>query len=67
MCILNKPFPVARHASERYSSSKVFLAVAFLMQTVFGFDFGLANLISTLLLELPNSRTQEYEGVFHVV
>ncbi|OAX41792.1 hypothetical protein K503DRAFT_684710 [Rhizopogon vinicolor AM-OR11-026] len=53
---------VARHASERYSSSKVFLAVAFLLQTVFGFDFGITNLISTLLLELPNSRTQEYEA-----
>ncbi|KAG1774566.1 peptidase family M48-domain-containing protein [Suillus placidus] len=53
---------VARHASERYSSSKVFLAVAVLLQTVFGFDFGITNLISTLLLELPNSRTQEYEA-----
>jgi len=62
MCVLNI-FSVARHASERYSSSKVFLAVAFLLQTVFGFDFGITNLISTLLLELPNSRTQEYEGV----
>jgi predicted Zn-dependent protease len=53
---------VARHASERYSSSKVFLALAVLLQTVFGFDFGITNLISTLLLELPNSRTQEYEA-----
>lgn len=53
---------VARHASERYSSSKVFLAVAVLLQTVFGFDFGITNLISTVLLELPNSRTQEYEA-----
>ncbi|KAG2126057.1 peptidase family M48-domain-containing protein [Suillus clintonianus] len=53
---------VARHASERYSSSKVFLAIAVLLQTVFGFDFGITNLISTLLLELPNSRTQEYEA-----
>ncbi|KIK36189.1 hypothetical protein CY34DRAFT_811477 [Suillus luteus UH-Slu-Lm8-n1] len=53
---------VARHASERYSSSKVFLAVAVLLQTVLGFDFGITNLISTLLLELPNSRTQEYEA-----
>lgn len=62
MHVLNTS-PVARHASERYSSSKVFLAVAFLLQAVFGFDFGITNLISTLLLELPNSRTQEYEGV----
>ncbi|KAG1818108.1 peptidase family M48-domain-containing protein [Suillus subaureus] len=53
---------VARHASERYSSSKVFLALAVLLQTVFGFDFGITHLISTLLLELPNSRTQEYEA-----
>ncbi|KAG2354235.1 peptidase family M48-domain-containing protein [Suillus spraguei] len=53
---------VARHASERYSSSKVFLAIAVLLQTIFGFDFGITNLISTLLLELPNSRTQEYEA-----
>ncbi|KAG2158779.1 peptidase family M48-domain-containing protein [Suillus bovinus] len=53
---------VARHASERYSSSKVFLAIAVLLQSVFGFDFGITNLISTLLLELPNSRTQEYEA-----
>ncbi|KAG0697831.1 peptidase family M48-domain-containing protein [Suillus ampliporus] len=53
---------VARHASERYSSSKVFLGIAFLLQTVLGFDFGITSLISTLLLELPNSRTQEYEA-----
>ncbi|KAH7925782.1 hypothetical protein BV22DRAFT_1010518 [Leucogyrophana mollusca] len=52
---------VARHASERYSSSKVLLVMAFVLQS-FGLDLGLSNLINTLLLELPNSRTQEMEA-----
>lgn len=42
----------------------MFLAVAFLLQTLTGFDFGITRLVSMLLLELPNSRTQEIEGVF---
>ncbi|KAH7914883.1 peptidase family M48-domain-containing protein [Hygrophoropsis aurantiaca] len=52
---------VARHASERYSSSKVFLLLAFMLQSV-GLDLGFSNLLTTLLLELPNSRTQEIEA-----
>ncbi|KAF9228591.1 hypothetical protein BS17DRAFT_772208 [Gyrodon lividus] len=52
---------VARHAPERYSSSKVFILIAFLLQSI-GLDIGVTNLLSKLLLELPNSRTQELEA-----
>lgn len=52
---------VARHNSERYSSAKILIAVASLL-SLLGLDFGFARLISTLLLELPNSRTQELEA-----
>ncbi len=58
---MNRPLTVARHNSERYSSAKVFIAVAYLLEVV-GLDFGLARILTTLLLDLPNSRTQELEG-----
>lgn len=54
---------MARHASERYSSVKVLLAIGFLLEAS-GFDMGLARLATSLLLELPNSRKQELEGKF---
>ncbi|PCH34620.1 hypothetical protein WOLCODRAFT_124748, partial [Wolfiporia cocos MD-104 SS10] len=52
---------VARHNSERYSSVKVLLALATLLEVV-GLDVGIARLITALLYDLPNSRTQEYEA-----
>ncbi|KIJ69593.1 hypothetical protein HYDPIDRAFT_36624 [Hydnomerulius pinastri MD-312] len=52
---------VARHAAERYSSSKVLILVAFLLQSA-GLDIGVSNLLNKLLLELPNSRKQELEA-----
>ncbi|KAL4074570.1 peptidase family M48-domain-containing protein [Scleroderma yunnanense] len=52
---------VARHPQERYSSSKIFIFVATLLQSV-GVDWGLTNIINTLLLDLPNSRKQELEA-----
>lgn len=47
--------------SERVSYSKVLLVFATVLASL-GVDFGLSNVISTLLLELPNTRKQEYEG-----
>ena len=52
---------MARHASERVSSAKIGLAVISLL-ALMGLDFGLSNLVSTLLLELPNGRKKELEG-----
>jgi len=52
---------VARHNAERYSSMKVLLAFATLLE-VLGLDVGIAKLLTTYLLDLPNSRTQELEG-----
>jgi hypothetical protein len=53
---------VARHSVERLSSGAFFMALAFALQTI-GLDtFGLSPFINHFLLELPNSRTQEYEG-----
>ncbi|EIW77622.1 hypothetical protein CONPUDRAFT_84057 [Coniophora puteana RWD-64-598 SS2] len=52
---------VARHGPERYSSSKVLIFFAFALQTL-GVDLGISNLLTTLLLELPNSRAQETEA-----
>lgn len=54
-------FSVARHASERYSFSKVLIISVLLLQAV-GVDFGLARMLNYLLFKLPNSRTQELEG-----
>ncbi|KAF8436894.1 peptidase family M48-domain-containing protein [Boletus edulis BED1] len=52
---------VARHASERYSSSKILILLAILLQAV-GIDFGVARMLNYLLFKLPNSRTQELEA-----
>lgn len=52
---------VARHNAERYSSMKVFLAFATLLEAL-GLDVGIARLLTTYLLDLPNSRKQELEG-----
>ena len=52
---------VARHNAERYSSMKVLLAFATLLE-VLGLDIGIARLLTTFLLDLPNSRKQELEG-----
>lgn len=52
---------VAKHSLERYSSSKIFLLFSTLL-SVIGLDFGFSSMLSTLLLELPNSRKQELEA-----
>jgi len=52
---------VARHNAERYSSMKVLLAFATLLE-VLGLDFKIARVLTTFLLDLPNSRKQELEG-----
>jgi len=52
---------VARHNSERASSVKVLLVLASLLD-VLGLDIGITRLLTTLLYELPNSRTQEFEA-----
>ena len=54
-------FAVARHAPERYSSSKILILLAILLQAV-GIDFGVARVLNYILFNLPNSRTQELEG-----
>ncbi|KAI0739501.1 peptidase family M48-domain-containing protein [Daedaleopsis nitida] len=50
---------VARHASERYSSMKVLLLLAAVLEVI-GMPF--STWAAQLLYELPNSRTQEYEA-----
>jgi len=52
---------VARHNAERYSSMKVLLVFATLLE-VLGLDIGIARVLTTFLLDLPNSRKQELEG-----
>jgi len=52
---------VARHSAERYSYAKVLIAFAAVLE-ILGLDFGFSNAIGTLLLDLPNSRTQELEA-----
>jgi hypothetical protein len=55
-------FPsVARHSSEKYAGTKVFYGIGLLLNML-GLDFDLARLITTYLMELPNSRKQEMEG-----
>ncbi|KAG7093373.1 hypothetical protein E1B28_007054 [Marasmius oreades] len=52
---------VARHSAERLSSQAV--AIAFMIVlAAFGLDLGISSLIHSLLLDLPNSRTQEREA-----
>ena len=45
------------------SSSTILLVVAAVLHLL-GVDFGLSKLASQLVLELPNSRKQELEGMF---
>ncbi|EIN04507.1 hypothetical protein PUNSTDRAFT_122835 [Punctularia strigosozonata HHB-11173 SS5] len=53
---------VARHTSERYSRSRILLAITTLVAAALGTDFGIANIATKLLLDLPNSRAQELEA-----
>ncbi|KAF8152538.1 hypothetical protein B0H34DRAFT_677842 [Crassisporium funariophilum] len=46
--------PVARHTAERISSQTIFLAL--------GVDLGFSQVVQKLLMEPPNSRTQELEA-----
>ncbi|KAH8105371.1 peptidase family M48-domain-containing protein [Cristinia sonorae] len=52
---------VARHNSERYSQTKIFIGLAYLLN-ILGLDFGFSQLALTLLYQLPNSRAHEYEA-----
>ena len=54
---------VARHTAERYSYSKIFIAVAWLADII-GLPTGIGGLVTTLLMDLPHSRKQEYEGSY---
>ena len=54
---------VARHTAERISSQTIWFLLAFLLQTL-GLDHIVSNALTTFVLELPNSRTQEREGTF---
>lgn len=61
---IKTPSSVARHTAERISSETLRLIAVGLVSFVLGVDAGLTNTFQTLLLELPNSRTQEHEGTF---
>ncbi|KAI0776971.1 peptidase family M48-domain-containing protein [Trametes elegans] len=50
---------VARHASERYSSAKVFILLATILDLV-GIPF--SGFLTSVLFDLPNSRAQELEA-----
>ncbi|KAI0665490.1 peptidase family M48-domain-containing protein [Trametes maxima] len=50
---------VARHASERYSSAKVFILLAMILD-VLGIPF--SGFLARVLYDLPNSRKQEFEA-----
>lgn len=52
---------VARHVPESYSSSKVFLGLALLLEATL-LDFGISRMLITYVLQLPNSRTHEKEA-----
>jgi len=56
------PDVVARHAVERYSYTKIFIALAWLADLI-GLPSGVGGIMTTLLMELPHSRKQEYEGL----
>lgn len=56
------PDAVARHAAERYSYTKIFIALAWLADLI-GLPSGVGGIMTTLLMELPHSRKQEYEGL----
>jgi hypothetical protein len=53
---------VARHSSERYSSQKVFIALATLAEYL-GLDAGLSKMLTKLFFSLPQDRRTELEGV----
>ncbi|EMD35709.1 hypothetical protein CERSUDRAFT_156412 [Gelatoporia subvermispora B] len=52
---------VLRHSEEKISSIKVLIAIATVLDA-FGSGGLLSSLIATYLLQLPNSRKQEYEA-----
>ncbi|KDR71865.1 hypothetical protein GALMADRAFT_74786 [Galerina marginata CBS 339.88] len=54
-------FPVARHSAERLASQTISWGIIALL-SVLGVDLGLSNFFQKILLELPNSRTQEREA-----
>ncbi|KAK1229021.1 metalloendopeptidase [Marasmius sp. AFHP31] len=52
---------VARHSAERLSSQAI--AIAFMVVlAASGLDLGISSILHSLLLDLPNSRTQEREA-----
>ncbi|ESK88758.1 peptidase m48 family protein [Moniliophthora roreri MCA 2997] len=52
---------VARHSAERLSSQAVAIAFMILL-TASGLDMGISSFLHSLLVDLPNSRTQEREA-----
>jgi len=52
---------VARHAAERYSYTKILIALAWLAELI-GLPSGVGGIMTSLLMELPHSRKQEYEA-----
>ncbi|KAF8489552.1 peptidase family M48-domain-containing protein [Russula emetica] len=52
---------VARHTAERYSYTKVLIAFAWLAEII-GLPNGFGDILTTLLMDLPHSRKQEYEA-----
>ena len=63
ICGIEIAHVVARHNAERYSSMKVLIAFATFLELL-GLDYGIARLLTTFLLDLPNSRKQELEGSY---
>ncbi|KAH9981802.1 peptidase family M48-domain-containing protein [Russula compacta] len=59
--ILGHGHVVARHAAERYSYTKIFIAMAWLAELI-GLPYGVGGIMTTLLMELPHSRKQEHEA-----
>ncbi|KAI0343179.1 hypothetical protein BDW22DRAFT_1428602 [Trametopsis cervina] len=53
---------VARHNQEQLSAMKVLVAVSALVSLALSVDFGITQYLYTLLLELPRSRTMEFEA-----
>ncbi|KAF8152548.1 peptidase family M48-domain-containing protein [Crassisporium funariophilum] len=52
---------VARHTAERISSQTIVLGILVVLQAL-GLDLGVSQIVQKLLMELPNSRTQELEA-----
>ncbi|EEB91034.1 hypothetical protein MPER_10680 [Moniliophthora perniciosa FA553] len=52
---------VARHSAERLSSQAIAIAFMILL-TASGLDMGISSFLHSLLVDLPNSRTQEREA-----